>query len=146
VPRIGGVPLPRGLTTVLVTPLIYAGVAPFGLHLLTVPGRRTGTRYTTPVTVLSHHGERWLVAPWGERSWVKNARAAGWVELRRGRHHERAAVEEVPPEERAPILRDYVRAIRANRDFFDAGPDDPVEAFAAEAGRHPVFRLSRSRP
>jgi deazaflavin-dependent oxidoreductase (nitroreductase family) len=138
VPRIAGVPLPRRLTTVLVTPLIYAGVAPFGLHLLTVPGRRTGSRYTTPVAVL---GERWLVAPWGERNWVKNARAAGSVELRRGRRRRRTRVEEVAPDERAPILREYVRTIRANREFFDAGPEDPVEAFAAEAARHPVFRL-----
>jgi deazaflavin-dependent oxidoreductase (nitroreductase family) len=143
VPRIAGVPLPRRLTTALVTPLIYAGVAPYELHLLTVPGRRTGKRYTTPVAVL---GGRWLVAPWGERNWVKNARAAGWVELRRGRRRMRVAVEEVPPAERAPILRDYVRTIRSNREFFDAGPDDPVEAFAAEAVRHPVFRISRSRP
>jgi deazaflavin-dependent oxidoreductase (nitroreductase family) len=135
---IAGVPVPRRLTTVLVTPLIYAGLAPFGLHLLTVPGRRTGRRYTTPVSVL---GGRWLVAPWGERNWVKNARAAGSVELRRGRRRRRARVEEVPPDERAPILREYVRTIRANREFFDAGPEDPVEAFAAEAARHPVFRL-----
>jgi deazaflavin-dependent oxidoreductase (nitroreductase family) len=138
VPRIAGVPLPRRLTTLLVTPLIYAGVAPFGLHLLTVPGRRTGRRYTTPVSVL---GGRWLVAPWGERNWVKNARAAGSVELRRGRRRRRTRIEEVPSDERAPILREYVRTIRANREFFDAGPEDPVEAFAAEAARHPVFRL-----
>jgi deazaflavin-dependent oxidoreductase (nitroreductase family) len=138
VPRIAGVPLPRRLTTLLVTPLIYAGLAPFGLHLLTVPGRRTGRRYTTPVSVL---GGRWLVAPWGERNWVKNARAAGSVELRRGRRRRRTRIEEVPSDERAPILREYVRTIRANREFFDAGPEDPVEAFAAEAARHPVFRL-----
>jgi hypothetical protein len=25
--------------------------------------------------------------------------------------------------------------------FFDATPDAPLEAFAAEAARHPVFRL-----
>ena len=146
-PRIAGLPLPRRLTKVLVTPLVYAGVAPYGLHLLTVPGRRTGRRYTTPIAVLSRNEGQWLVAPWGERNWVKNARAAGWVELRRGRRRRRRAVEEVPPQERAPILREYVRTIRANREFFDAGPDDPVEAFAAEAGRHPVFRLvSPDRP
>jgi hypothetical protein len=25
--------------------------------------------------------------------------------------------------------------------FFEAAPDGPLEAFAAEAARHPVFRL-----
>jgi deazaflavin-dependent oxidoreductase (nitroreductase family) len=141
VPRVSGVPIPRRLTAALVTPLILAGVAPYDLHLLSVIGRRTGTRYRTPIAVLSRAGARWLVAPAGERNWVKNARAAGWVELRRGRRCERVRVEEVPPSERAPLLRDYVRLIRATREHFAAAPDDPIEAFAAEAQRHPVFRI-----
>src|SRR6476646_2815135 len=98
-PRVLGVRLPHRVLSAAVTPLALAGVAPFDIHLLTVTGRKTGRRYTTPVTVLAHAGERWLVAPYGERSWVKNARAAGSVELRRGRRQERVGVEEVPPDE-----------------------------------------------
>ena len=55
-------------------------------------------------------GERWLVAPYGDRNWVKNARAAGWVELRRGRRRERLAVEELAPADAVPVLREYYRA------------------------------------
>ena len=51
--------------------------------------------WSTPVSIVQVGGERWLVAPYGERNWVKNARAAGWVELRRGRSRERLTVEEV---------------------------------------------------
>ena len=134
--------LPRRLANTLITPLIRLGVAPADAHLLTTVGRKTGRRYTTPVNLVAHEGERWLVAPYGERAWVKNARAAGWVEVRRGRETRRFQVAELPPAERAPILSAYVRAVPITRKFFAADRDAPVEAFAAEAERHPVFRLS----
>lgn len=99
--------------------------------------------HRTPVTLVEKGGRRWLVAPYGERSWVTNARVAGWVELRRGRRTERVRVSELPPGERAPVLRDYLRQVPFTRDFFDAEPGAPLEAFAAEADRHPVFRIVR---
>jgi deazaflavin-dependent oxidoreductase (nitroreductase family) len=143
-PRVLGITVPRRVLNLAVTPLAWAGVAPFDIHLLTVRGRRTGRRHTTPVTVLRHAGERWLVAPYGERNWVRNARAAGVVELRRGRLRERVSVEEVVGAgERAPVLRAYLERNRSTADLFDAGRGAPVAEFAAEADRHPVFRLSR---
>jgi deazaflavin-dependent oxidoreductase (nitroreductase family) len=124
-----------------VTPLAAAGVAPYDIHLLTVRGRRTGRSYTTPVTVLRHDGSRWLVAPYGERSWVENARAAGFVVLRRGRRRERVRVEEVQAAERAPVLRAYLDRNPSTGDLFGAARGAPLADFAAEADRHPVFRL-----
>jgi deazaflavin-dependent oxidoreductase (nitroreductase family) len=141
VPKVYGVTVPRRLVNAVVTPLVRLGLGPGHFHLLAVRGRRTGRVYRTPVTVLDWNGARWLVAPYGERSWVKNARAAGWVELRRGRETKRVRVEEVPPAERAPILRDYLRRVPFTRDFFDAAPSAPLEVFAAEADRHPVFAI-----
>jgi hypothetical protein len=76
-------------------------------------------------------------------SWVHNARAAGQVNLRRGRRRELLAVEEVGAAEAAPILRTYVNQVPVVRPYFVAGPGDPVEAFEAEAARHPVFRLKK---
>ncbi len=134
--------LPRRLANALITPLIRLGVAPGDAYLLTTVGWRTGRRYTTPVNLVAHDGARWLVAPYGERAWVRNARAAGWVELRRGRETRRVDAAELPAAERAPILRAYVRAVPVTGKFFAAERDAPVEAFAAEADRHPVFRLS----
>jgi deazaflavin-dependent oxidoreductase (nitroreductase family) len=138
-PRVYGVNVPRRVTSAIVTPLVRLGIGPKHLYLLSVSGRRTGRTYRTPVSLVQRDDERWLVAPYGERNWVKNARAAGWVELGRGRRRERVRVDEVPPPERAPILRAYLRQVPFTRDFFDADADAPVEAFAAKADRHPVF-------
>jgi hypothetical protein len=66
------------------------------------------------------------------------------VTLSRGRHREKVEVTEVDAHTSAPVLREYVRRVRVVRPFFDASPDSPVEAFAAEAVRHPVFRLESS--
>jgi hypothetical protein len=74
-----------------------------------VPGRKSGRTYSTPV-ILIENGQRWLVAPYGEVSWVRNARAAGQVTLSRGRRREEIKISEVGPP-------------------FDASPDSPLEAF-----------------
>jgi len=111
-------------------------------HLLTVPGRRTGRAWSTPVSLVELGGERWLVAPYGERNWVRNARAAGWVELRRGRRLERAGVAEVEPDVAVPVLRRYYATTPFTRRFFDASASSSREAWLAEAARRPVFRLT----
>ena len=71
-----------------------------------------------------------------------NARAAGRVELRRGRKREQLAVEELDPDAAAPVLREYYRLFRVTRPFFDVSLDSPDEAWLNEAPRHPVFRLT----
>ncbi len=86
-------------------------------------------------------GARWLVAPYGEREWVKNARAAGEVELTRAGRTRRHRVEEVSAQEAAPVLREYLRTTPIVKSFFDADADAPHETFVVEAARHPVFRL-----
>jgi deazaflavin-dependent oxidoreductase (nitroreductase family) len=136
--------LPRRLVNAFVRPLIRLGLSG-PMHLLLVPGRKTGRMYSTPVKLVERDGTRWLVAPYGERSWVKNARAAGWVELHRGRHTERFAVVEVGPEEAGSVLRDYLRSTPVTKRFFDVRADSPLEAFVADAPHHPVFRIERER-
>jgi deazaflavin-dependent oxidoreductase (nitroreductase family) len=132
--------LPRRLVNVLVRPLVRFGVVLRHTYILSVPGRRTGRRYSTPVTLVEDGG-RWLVAPYGERNWVKNARAAGWVELSRAGRTERMRVTPVEGDEAAAVLKRYVEAVPSTRRFFTAKPSAPVSEFAAEADRHPVFRL-----
>ena len=133
-------PIRRAINAV-VRPLARMGFAGRRTHLLTVAGRETGRLYTTPVSLACLEGDRFLVAPYGERNWVKNARAAGWVELRRGSRRERLAVEEATPEQAVPVLRDYYRWAWVTRQFFEVTLDSPDEAWLAEAPRHPVFRL-----
>lgn len=111
-------------------------------HVLTVPGRRTGQLRSTPVDVLEHDGSRWLVAGYGPASWVANARAAGVVTLSRGGRSERFTVHEPERDEAVPVLRKYITQIRVTRSYFDAAPDAPDDAIAAELTRHPVLRLA----
>jgi hypothetical protein len=68
----------RRLVNFLITPLARRGLAGRRTHILTVPGRKSGRRYSTPVQLVIDHPVRWLVAPYGEREWVKNVRAAAW--------------------------------------------------------------------
>jgi deazaflavin-dependent oxidoreductase (nitroreductase family) len=107
-----------------------------------VPGRRTGKPYSTPVTLVEENGERWLVAPYGEVSWVKNARAAGKVTLRRGSRSETVRIIELAPLEAAPVLKKYVTRVPVVRPFFDVTPQSDIKYFIAEAPRHPVFRIT----
>ncbi len=120
---------------------VRAGVAPRRYQLLTVRGRTTGRAYSTPVIVLQRGGERYLVSPYGQRSWVRNARAAGQVVLSRGGRDETVVLEELPDVDAAPILKQYVQEVPITRPFFVVTPDAPIEHFIREAPRHPVFRL-----
>jgi deazaflavin-dependent oxidoreductase (nitroreductase family) len=130
----------RGLNA-LVRPLARLGLIGPRTHLLTVPGRSSGKLWSTPVSIVRMGDERWLVAPYGERNWVKNARAAGWVELHRGRRRERLAVDELEPDDAVPVLREYYRLGRVTRPFFDVSLESSEEEWLAEAPRHPVFAL-----
>ena len=132
----------RRLGNSLIRPLARLGLAGRRTHVLTVPGRKTGRPQSTPVQLVFLDGQRWLVAPYGEGDWVKNARVAGAFELTRGRRTERVRVEEVGPAEAAPVLRQYLRDTPIVKPYFDATADSPLEAFAAEASSHPVFRVS----
>jgi deazaflavin-dependent oxidoreductase (nitroreductase family) len=131
----------RRMLNAIMRPLVRVGLAGRHTYLLTVEGRKTGQRYSTPVTLVEEGDKRWLVAPYGERNWVKNARAAGWVELSRAGKNERLRVTEVNDAEAGPVLRSYLRKAPVTRPFFDVKSTDSVEAFIAEAYRHPVFRL-----
>ena len=134
----------RRLMNAMMRAAIRTGIAPGRYVLLTVRGRKSGKPHSTPVIVLAHRGDRWLVAPYGERAWVRNARAAGEVTLNRGRHRETVAIEEVSPEEAAPVLKHYLTQTPITCPFFDVTPESPLADFLREAPQHPVFRLGRA--
>ncbi|HAM58217.1 MAG: hypothetical protein A2W08_18895 [Candidatus Rokubacteria bacterium RBG_16_73_20] len=138
--------VPRRLLNRLVRALLRLGLGPRRTWLLTVRGRTTGRAHSTPVTLVEDAGRRWLVAPYGEVAWVKNARAAGRVTLARGGRVEHVAIAEAGPEESAPVLRRYVAEVPITRPYFDAAPGSDLAAFRAEAHRHPVFRVVGPAP
>ena len=112
-------------------------------HVLTVPGRSSGTPRSTPVSIVTVNGDRYLVGAPGA-SWVRNVRAAGRGEIRRGRRREEFALTELPPADRAPILHAYWsqhpqgRPIAAR--LFGLAPTATAAEFEAAAPRCPVFR------
>lgn len=85
-------------------------------------------------------GERYLVSMLGtDVAWVRNLRAAdGRALLRQGRS-ERVRLEEIPVDERAPILRAYLKRAPGARPHISVDKDAPLEAFAAIAPQIPVF-------
>ena len=125
----------------LVRLLLKLGLMPGPTYLLTVSGRRTGRPMSTPVTLVEEGNSRWLVAPYGDVAWVRNARAAGQVTLSRGGRSETLPIRELNATEAAPVLQHYVTRVPITRPYFDAKPGSPVAAFEAEAPRHPVFQL-----
>lgn len=133
--------LPRRVLNVWVRFAATTGLAPRRVHLLSVRGRKTGRVYSTPVSLVERDGQTFLVAPYGETGWLKNARAAGEVTLRHGRRSFTKRLQQLPPAEVAPVLRDYIRQNSITRPFFDARVDSPDSALEAEAAQHPVFRL-----
>ena len=131
----------RRALNALVRPLARLGLTGPRTHLLTVRGRRSGRPWSTPVSLVEVAGRRYLVAPYGERNWVKNARVARRVELRRGRRRAAHALVEVSGDERVVVLRRYYATTPVTRSFFDVSAGDDDDAWHAEAPRHPVFRL-----
>jgi hypothetical protein len=100
--------------------------------------------WSTPVSIVEDGDRRWLVAPYGDRNWVKNARAAGWVELRRGRRNERLSIFELDADAAVPVLQEYYRLSRVTRQFFTVTLASANDEWLAEALRHPVFELVAS--
>ncbi|HEY8989298.1 MAG TPA: nitroreductase/quinone reductase family protein, partial [Candidatus Limnocylindrales bacterium] len=80
-------------------------------HLLSIPGRRSGKLRSTPVSIVTVDGVRYIVAAFSEVDWVKNARAAGIGLLTRGRVQERVRIVELPVEERPVVLREFLRQV-----------------------------------
>jgi deazaflavin-dependent oxidoreductase (nitroreductase family) len=88
----------------------------FGIVIHT--GRRSGTRYETPVNVFRHEDGFVIALTYGVQSdWVQNVLAAGGCELvTRGRHHRLERPEIVHDEGRelaTPFVRPILRLIGA---------------------------------
>ena len=131
----------RRIVNGIIRRLLRMGWGPARTYLLVTRGRTTGRVYRTPVTLVEQGARRWLVAPYGEVGWVRNARAAGSVTLERGRRAETLRLAELGPQDSARILQTYVREVPITRPYFDVTPESSLDAFAAEATRHPVFEL-----
>ncbi len=122
--------------------VLGAGLAPRRWVTLEVAGRRTGRVRRYPLGMADVGRDWYLVAMLGDGSgWVRNVRAAGGVAtLRHGRARPVRLVE-VPPAERAPVLRRYLATVPGGRPHIPVGADAPDADLDAVAARYPVFRV-----
>jgi deazaflavin-dependent oxidoreductase (nitroreductase family) len=138
-------PTRRAVNT-LVTAMLRVVIGAKSSYLLTTTGRKTDEPRTTPVILVETDGDRWLVSPYGQVSWVHNLRATPEVTLRRGRTIEILHAQEAAPDVAGPILKRYLHQVRVTAPFFDATTSDPAPSFVTEADRHPVFKLTEQAP
>ncbi len=126
----------------LITTILRAGVNIGTISLLTVRGRTSGQPHTVPVLLVEQGGERWLVAPHGVVQWVRNLRAAGTATLTRGHRSEAISVTELPAQEAAPILKQYLLKATAAR---PTSMSRKMRSWRLLSVRHRVTRSFRSR-
>jgi hypothetical protein len=136
------IPLWVRLANPLVIALQRLGLVIGTMRLLSVPGRKTGRLRTTPVSPMVIDGTTYICSV-GSVGWVRNARAAGWGTLARGRAVQRVALVEVPADQRAGIVRRFPELVPHGVFVFVrlgiVQTPDP-DGFAAAADRLAVFR------
>ena len=110
---------------------------------LEVPGRRSGRPTLFPLGMSDVDGHWYLVSMLGECNWTRNVRAAGGrARLLRAGSSRQVILDEVPADQRAPIIKRYVEKVPGGRPHIPVDRHAPVEAFRSVAPRHPVFRVS----
>lgn len=119
------------------------GLLPRRWVTLEVTGRRSGRPTRFPLGMAHVDGRSYLVSMLGEEcNWVRNVRAAQGRAVLRHRHATACRLDEVPPDERAPILKAYVNQVPGARPHVPVDRHADVSAFSGIAGAYPVFRVT----
>ena len=123
-----------------------SGVASNYLVTLEVTGRKSGRTISLPVVLAVVDGQRYLVSMLGESGqWVRNVRAAGGRAVLRSGGREEVQLEEVPADQRAPILRAYLQRAPGARPHVPVNKDAALAEFQRVAAAFPVFRLASNK-
>ncbi len=113
------------------------------METLEVTGRKSGRTVSFPVVIAIVDGQRYLVSMLGERAqWVGNVRAAGGRAVLRSGGRKEVHLEEVPVDQRAPILKAYLQRAPGARPHVPVNKDAPLAEFEKIADAFPVFRVS----
>ena len=115
-----------------------AGLAPQRLNALEVRGRLSGRRTSFPVVVADHEGERYLISYRGASEWARNLEASHTGRLAQRGRVEEIVVEEVPVEERGPLLEVYTER------FGRMPTVGAVLRKLPDPADHPTFRIVSS--
>jgi len=117
-----------------------------GLVALEVIGRKSGRIVLFPLVMVFVDGERYFASMLGDNTqWVRNVRAAGGKAVLRSGGREDIRLEEIPVDQRAPILKAYLHAAPGARPHVPVDMDAPLAEFEKIAAEFPVFRLASIR-
>ena len=109
---------------------------------LEVIGRKSGKTITLPLAVATIDGQRYVVSMLGEDvQWVLNVRAAGGRAAIRSGARQEVRLTEIPPEQRAPILKAYLRIAPGARPHMPVNQDSSLEEIEEVAAEFPTFRV-----
>lgn len=118
-----------------------SGVASDCLVTLEVTGRKSRRVISVPLVMAIVDGQRYLVSMLGENvAWVRNARAAGGRAVLRHGVREEVRLEEMPPGQRAAVLKAYLQRAPGARPHVPVDKDAPLSEFEKIAAAFPVFR------
>lgn len=122
------------------------GIFPNYLVTLEVMGRQSGKLISFPLAMIVMNGERYLVSMLGkEANWVRNIKAAkGKAKLRHGVSEE-VVLEEVDIQQRAGILKAYLRIAPGARPHISVHKDAPISEFEEIASKYPVFKIHKTK-
>jgi hypothetical protein len=77
--------------------------------------------------------------------WVQNVRAAGGRAVFRSGRREEIQLEEIPTDQRAPILRAYLQRAPGARPHVPVNKDAALGEFEKVAATFPVFRVASNK-
>ncbi len=122
--------------------VVSSGAASSEYLTLEVIGRKSGRTFSLPVVVAVVDGQRYLVSMLGENvQWVRNVRAAGGRAVIRSGGREEVQLQEVPVDQRAPILKAYLQRARGARPHVPVDKDAPLQEYEKVAAAFPVFGI-----
>lgn len=118
------------------------GLAPNILVTLQVKDEGSAGMSSTVLVGANYDGQRYLVSMLGDGSeWVKNVRAAGGKAFVKRGQSRPVMLVEIPPRDRAPILKAWAQVATSGRKHLPVAHDAPVSAFETVAADYPVFRI-----
>ena len=121
-------------------------VMPNGLVALEVIGRKSGRIVSFPLVMVTVDGQRYLASMLGDNvQWVRNVRASGGKAVLRSGGRENVQLEEIPANQRAPILKAYLQVASGARPHVPVDKDAPLAEFEKIAAEFPVFRLTSNQ-
>jgi deazaflavin-dependent oxidoreductase (nitroreductase family) len=131
------------LASMGVLPARWPGTPVIGPATLEVRGRRSGRPRSNMVTWVEYEGRRYFVSMLGPRSdWLRNLTAAGGQAVFRRGSRQPVRLEELPVDERAPIIQAWFRRTwTSTQHHLGVERGAPIQEFQRIAAEHPVFRI-----